>query len=51
MDVGEVTALIVAATGVLGAATAYTLGKRGQRNDEKQQVAANKLQERIAAFD
>ena len=51
MDVGTVTALVVAGTGAVGAYTSYRLGKRGQENDKKQQAAAQTLQERIAAFD
>ena len=51
MDVGTITAIIIAITGLLGWFTSYVLGKRGQRNDEKQQDAKTRLEERIAAFD
>lgn len=51
MDIGGITAVIVAATGLIGAITAYLLGKRGQRNDERQQSAKTRLEERIASFD
>jgi hypothetical protein len=51
MDLSDVTASAIAVTGLLGAASAYVLGKRGQKNDEKQQEAATKLQKRITAFD
>lgn len=51
MDVGTITALIIAGTGLLGTVTAWLLGKRGQHNDEKQQEAKLKLEKRIAAFD
>lgn len=51
MDLGQVTSVVVAVTGLVGAGTAYRLGKRGQRNDEQQQSAKAKLEERIAAFD
>lgn len=51
MDVSDITAAVIAASGVLGIYTSYRLGKRGQRNDETQQTAAQRLQERIAAFD
>jgi len=51
LDLGDVTAIVVAATGLVGGVTSYKLGKRGQRNDETQQAAATRLQERIAAFD
>lgn len=51
MNISEVTALVIAASGVGGTYTAYRLGQRGQHNDEKQQAAATRLQERISAFD
>lgn len=51
MSVEQLTALIIAASGVLGTYVAWRLGQRGQHNDEKQQAAATSLQERIAAFD
>lgn len=51
MNLSEVTALVIAASGVIGTYTAYRLGQRGQHNDERQQTAATKLQERISAFD
>lgn len=51
MQIGDATALLIAASGVAGTYTAYRLSKRGQRNDEKQQAAATKLQDRITAFD
>lgn len=51
MDVSDVTALIIGVSGVVGTVTAYLLSKRGQRNDEKQQEAASKIQRRVTAFD
>lgn len=51
MNVSDLTALAIAGSGVVGAFASYHLGKRGQHNDEKQQTAATKLQERISAFD
>lgn len=51
MTVEQLTALIIALSGVLGTYVAWRLGQRGQKNDEKQQAAATSLQERIAAFD
>jgi hypothetical protein len=51
MDVGTLTALIVAATGLIGATSAYLLGKRGQQADKNQQDAKHRLEKRIAAFD
>ena len=51
MSVPEITGLLIAVTGLLGAFVSYRLGQRGQHVDEKQQAAATKLQERIAAFD
>lgn len=51
MTLGDVTALVIAASGIGGTYTAYRLGKRGQHNDEMQQEAATKLQKRITAFD
>lgn len=50
-DSGSLPSIIVAVTGLIGAATAYLLGKRGQRNDEVQQHAKAKLEQRVAAFD
>ena len=51
MDGGTVASIVVAGAGLISAVSAYALGKRGQRNDEKQQSAKTKLEERIAAFD
>lgn len=51
MSVGDLTALIVAATGILGLLLAHRLGILGQKKDAQQQTAATKLQERIASFD
>lgn len=51
MTVGEITATIVALTGAAGLYLSHRLGLIGQRNDEKQQAAANKIQERVTAFD
>lgn len=51
MNLSEITALVIAGSGVAGTYTAYRLGKRGQHNDEKQQEAATRLQKRITAFD
>lgn len=51
MSVEQLTALIIALSGVLGTYVAWRLGQRGQHNDEKQQAAATNLQERVAAFD
>lgn len=51
MSVEQLTALIIALSGIGGTYVAWRLGQRGQRNDEKQQAAATNLQERIAAFD
>lgn len=51
MNVGDITAGVIAVSGVVGTFTAYHLSKRGQRNDERQQAAATKLQERITSFD
>jgi uncharacterized phage infection (PIP) family protein YhgE len=51
VSVEQLTALIIALSGILGTYVAWRLGQRGQRNDEKQQAAATNLQERIAAFD
>lgn len=50
-DLGNLTGLIVAASGVLGIVLAHRLGLLGQRKDAEQQAAANKIAERIAAFD
>lgn len=51
MDFAIVSPMIVAVTGAGAAYASYRLGKRGQKNDEKQQEAANRLQKRITAFD
>lgn len=51
MTVGEITAVIIAVSGVMGLILSHKLGIIGQKNDAKQQAAATKLQERIAAFD
>lgn len=50
-DLGTLTGLIVAASGVLGILLAHRLGLLGQKRDVEQQQAANKIAERIAAFD
>ena len=51
MKIADITALIIALSGIIGSLVAWQLGKRGQKNDEDQQAAANRLQKRIAAFD
>lgn len=51
MNLGELTGLLVAITGVLGLFLAHRLGILGQKKDAQQQAAATKLQERIASFD
>ena len=51
MTVGEVAAAIVACTGAAGLYLSHRLGLIGQKNDEQQQAAANRIQERITAFD
>lgn len=51
MSVGELTALIIAITGVVALILSHRLGILGQKKDVQQQAAATKLQERIAAFD
>lgn len=51
MDISDATALVIATSALVGTYTAHLLGKRGQKHDEKQQVAASKLQTRISAFD
>lgn len=51
MNIGELTALIIAITGCAGLYLSHRLGILGQKKDAQQQAAATKLQERIAAFD
>ena len=48
---GDWTSLVVAVTGAVGMYLAHTLGKRGQRHDERQQEAKTELEKRIASFD
>lgn len=51
MDVGDATAAVIALATAGATYSAWRLGQRGQKQDEKQQTAATRLQERIAAFD
>lgn len=51
MDFQGIASLILALVGAAGLVTSYLLSKRGQKKDEKQQDAANRLAERMQAFD
>ena len=51
MDAGDITAVVIAATGLAGVWLSHRLGLLGQRKDAEQQKAAHRLAERVEYFD
>lgn len=51
MDFQGLSALILSLVGVGGLVSSWVLNKRGTRNQETQQVVANRLSERAQTFD